>query len=109
MSSARASASLAAPGKSRIPKTPVALVISAPQRASRRDAAVAQVTISRSSVVAPVPEVAPRVTYSTMRAGEAPAEGEPEAVTSAQRSVLSLRSSADMWPRSSAWNTHWRA
>ena len=67
-----------------------------PHRASRRDAATAHVTISRSSVVAPVPEGAPRVTYSTMRAGDAPAEGEPEAVTSAHRSVLSRRSSADM-------------
>ena len=100
MSSARANASLAAPGKSLIPKTPEARVTSAPQSASRRDAAVAHVTIPRSSVVAPVPEAAPLLAYSTMRAGDAPAEGDPEAVTSAQRSVLSRRSSADMWPSS---------
>ena len=109
MSSARASVSVAAPGKSLRPKMPDALVISALQSAFRREAATAQVTISRSTVVAPVPEEAPRVAYSTMRAGEAPAEGDPAAVTRRQTSVLSRRSSAEMWPRRRAWNTHCRA
>ena len=95
MSSARARASVAAPGKSLHPKMPDALAISAPQSALSRGAASAQVTISRSMGVAPVPDGVPRVAYSTMRAGEAPAEGDPVDVTSRQISVLSRRSSAE--------------
>ena len=109
ISSARASASVAAPGKSRLPNIVPARAISAFHCAPRRAAPAWQVTISRSSVVAPVPDGAPRVANSNMRAGEAPAEGLPAAVTSRQTSVASRRSSAVMCPSSRAWKTHWRA
>ena len=59
--------------------------------------------------VAPVPVAGCLVANSTMRAGEAPADGEPEAVTSDQMSVDSRRSSAETWPSSRAWKTHCRA
>ena len=102
MSSARASASVAAPGKSLSPNTPVARSISAAHSVSSRAADSAQVTICVSTGVAPVAPAGPRVANSTSRAGEAPAEGEPVFVTSAQRSVVSLRSSAEMCPSRSA-------
>ena len=108
-SSARARVSVAAPGNRRRPKIPEARAISAFHRASRRAAPSAQVTISRSTGVAPLGEGAWRVANSNMRAGDAPAEGEPALVTSPQMSVLSRRSSAEMWPSSRAWKTHWRA
>ena len=108
-SSARASAPVLASGNIRRPNTVPARWISAFHCALRRVAPTWQVTISRSIGVAPVPVAACRVAYSNMRAGEAPADGEPVAVTSDQMSVDSLRSSADMWPSSSAWKTHWRA
>ena len=50
-----------------------------------------------------LPTAACRVANSNMRAGEAPADGVPPAVTSPQMSVLSRRSSAEMWPSSRAW------
>ena len=108
-SSARASASVRASGKMRRPNTVPARAISAFHRPFNRPAATWQVTISRSTGVAPVPVAGCLVANSTIRAGDAPADGEPVAVTSDQMSVLSLRSSAEMWPRSSAWKTHWRA
>ena len=93
----------------RRPNTVPARWISAFHSPLSRPAASRQVTICRSIGVAPVPLAAWRVANSTMRAGEAPADGEPVAVTSDQISVDSRKSSADMWPSSSAWNTHWRA
>ena len=68
-----------------------------------------QVTICRSMGVAPAAFRGPRVASSNMRAGEAPADGEAEAVTRDQTSVDSRRSSADTCPSRRAWNTHWRA
>ena len=105
-SSARASASVREPGKMRRPKIVPARAISAFHCAFSRPAPAWQVTISRAIGVAPVPTAACRVANSNMRAGEAPADGVPPAVTRPQMSVLSLRSSAEMWPSSSAWNTH---
>ena len=109
ISSARASASVAAFGKSRRPKMVPARAISAFHCAPSLPAPSRQVTISRSMGVAPVPTAGSRVANSNMRAGEAPADGVPVAVTSRHKSVDSLRSSAEMCPSSSAWNTHWRA
>ena len=91
------------------PNTVPARAISAFHWAFSLPAPTWQVTISRSIGVAPVPTAACRVANSNMRAGEAPADGVPVAVTSPQMSVLSRRSSAEMWPSSRAWNTHWRA
>ena len=81
---------------------PVARPISAAHCASRLAAACAQVTMPVSTGVAPVAPAAPRVANSTRRAGEAPADGEPPLVASAHRSVVSLRSSAEMCPSSRA-------
>ena len=86
-SSARASASVRASGNIRRPNTVPARWISAFHWPLSRDAATWQVTICRSIGVAPVPVAACRVANSTMRAGEAPADGEPEAVTRDQMSV----------------------
>ena len=108
-SSARASASVREPGNIRRPNTVPARAISAFHSALRRPAPAWQVTISRAMGVAPVPTAACLVANSNMRAGEAPADGVPPAVTSPQMSVLSLRSSAEIWPSSRAWNTHCRA
>ncbi len=108
-SSARASAPVLASGKMRLPNTVPARAISAFHCSLSSPAPVSQVTMLRSMVVAPVPETAPLAAYSNMRAGEAPAEGEPVAVTRDQMSVDSRRSSAETWPSRSAWNTHWRA
>ena len=94
--SARASASVRIPGNRRRPNTVPARASSAAQSALRRPAPTWQVTISRSIGVAPVPTAGRRVANSNMRAGEAPAEGEPAAVTSRQTSVDSRRSSAVM-------------
>ena len=107
--SARASASVREPGNMRRPNTVPARWISAFHCAFSRTAPAWQVTICRSMGVAPVPTAAWRVANSNMRAGEAPAEGVPLAVTSPQISVLSRRSSAEMWPSSRAWKTHCRA
>ena len=108
-SSARARASVLASGNILRPNTVPARAISAFHCALRRDAASRQVTIWRSIGVAPVPVAAWRVANSTMRAGEAPAEGEPVAGHQGPDIGRSLRSSAEMWPSSSAWKTHWRA
>ena len=91
-----------ASGKMRRPKMVPARAISAFHCAPNRPAPTAQVTISRSIGVAPVPTAAWRVANSNMRAGEAPADGVPVAVTSDQMSVDSRRSSAEMWPSSRA-------
>ena len=90
----------------RRPKMAPARAISAFHSAFSRPAPTAQVTISRSIGVAPVPTAAWRVANSNMRAGEAPADGVPVAVTSPQMSVDSRRSSAEMWPSNRAWKTH---
>ena len=108
-SSARASASVLASGKMRRPKMVPARWISAFHSAFSLPAPTWQVTISRSIGVAPVPTAGSLVANSNMRAGEAPAEGVPVAVTSLQMSVDSRRSSAETWPSSRAWKTHWRA
>ena len=98
ISSARASASVAAPGKSLRPNTAPARAVSAAQSALSRPAASAQVATDRST-----PPPALRSANSTMRAGEAPAVGERVVdVTSAHRSVDSRSSSAETWPSSSA-------
>ena len=107
-SSARASACVLASGKMRRPNSVPARVISPAHAAFSRVAPSRQVTISLSTGVAPVAPAGWRVANSNMRAGEAPADGEPPAVTRAQTSVLSRRSSAEMCPSSSAWKTHWR-
>ena len=108
-SSARASASVREPGKSLLPKIVPARPISVFHCAPSLVAPSRQVTIARSTGVAPVPTAGSRVASSNMRAGEAPADGVPVAVTSRHTSVDSLRSSAEMCPSSSAWKTHWRA
>ena len=66
---------------------PGALAISAFHCAFNRAAPAWQVTISRAIGVAPVPTAACLVANSNMRAGEAPADGVPPAVTSPQISV----------------------
>ena len=81
---------------------PVERPISAAHCGVSRAEDSAQVTTSVSTGVAPVAPAVPRVANSTSRAGEAPAEGEPALVTSAQSSVVSLRSSAEMCPSSRA-------
>ena len=108
-SSALASASVRASGNIRRPNTVPARAISAFHCAPRRAAPARQVTISRSIPVVPATPPAWRVANSNMRAGEAPADGVPVAVTSLQISVDSRRSSAEMWPSSRAWKTHCRA
>ena len=80
----------------RRPKTVPARCISAFHCALRRAAPAWQVTISRATGVAPVPTAACLVANSNMRAGEAPAEGVPPAVTRPQMSVDSRRSSAEI-------------
>ena len=108
-SSALASASVLASGNILRPKIVPARAISAFHCAFSRPAALRQVTIERSTVVAPVPEAACLMANSIMRAGEAPADGVPVAVTSRQMSVLSRRSSAETWPSRRAGKTHCRA
>ena len=108
-SSARASASVRASGNILRPKIVPARCISAFHCALSLPAPSRQVTTWRSMVAAPPAPAAPRVANSNIRAGEAPADGVPVAVTSRQRSVDSRRSSAVTWPSSNAWNTHWRA
>ena len=81
-----------------VPARPISAFHCAPSR----PAPTAQVTISRSMGVAPVPTAGSRVASSNMRAGEAPADGVPAAVTRRQTSVDSRRSSADICPSSRA-------
>ena len=95
-SSARASASVLASGNIRRPNTVPARAISTFHWALRRAAPAWQVTISRSIAVVPATPPGCRVANSNMRAGEAPADGVPVAVTSDQMSVDSRRSSAEM-------------